>query len=74
MKAYIQTKSQRPDGSFDSFMTIGVDCKEDGRWQVYIGRFKSGEEQGIKEGEPFKTKREALGFAECCRELIDSVR
>ena len=24
--------------------------KEDGRWQVYIGRFKSGEEQGIKEG------------------------
>ena len=48
--------------------------KEDGRWQVYIGRFKSGEEQGIKEGEPFKTKREALGFAERCRELIDSVR
>lgn len=32
MKAYIQTKSQRPDGSFDSFMTIGVDCKEAPLW------------------------------------------
>ena len=32
MKAYIHTKARRADGSFDSFATIGVDCKESPLW------------------------------------------
>ena len=28
MKAYVHTKTRRADGSFNSFATIGVDCKE----------------------------------------------
>lgn len=32
MKAYVHTKTRRADGSFHSFTTIGVDCKEAPLW------------------------------------------
>ena len=32
MKAYIQTKSVRPDGTFDSFCTVSVPCIDKPLW------------------------------------------
>lgn len=34
MHAYIKTKARRPDGSYDSYLTVSVECKEAPlRWQ-----------------------------------------
>jgi hypothetical protein len=41
-------------------------------WQVYVGDVTT--MQGFKEGEPFKTKRDALDFVDRVQNLINSVK